>query len=346
MDTASPVTASAVVVCYREHAKRVPPPLRPPLRYLDLTILLGAWREVARRVEASGAELVVAHPCQFLQAPPCIRYTPVPSVYFCHETRRADYDVAAASARNPKTALAYAPLYRWQRCTDRDGVRASAAVLTNSAFSARQIAAIYGRHAEVISLGVPEHLSPADGTVTPRHVLSVGNLVKNKGHELVIHAASASRRRWPVVIVTPRPAQSEEHRLLTVAAQLGVSLSVRTGISDLELRDLYRHAVATLYLATMESFGLASLEAQACGCPVIVADEGGLPETVIAGETGWTVPRDARVAAQYLDQLENAGLRAVLSRNAAAHAARFSWERSTQEFERVALATADGPRSS
>lgn len=39
-----------------------------------------------------------------------------------------------------------------------------------------------------------------------------------------------------------------------------------------------------------ESFGVASLEAQACGVPVIVSKIGGLPETVVANETGFLVP--------------------------------------------------------
>ena len=39
-----------------------------------------------------------------------------------------------------------------------------------------------------------------------------------------------------------------------------------------------------------ESFGLAALEAQACGCPVIGYQAGGLPEVVVDGETGILCP--------------------------------------------------------
>lgn len=41
-----------------------------------------------------------------------------------------------------------------------------------------------------------------------------------------------------------------------------------------------------------ESFGVAAVEASACGLPVVVSDAGGLPEVVRSGETGFVVPRE------------------------------------------------------
>ena len=42
----------------------------------------------------------------------------------------------------------------------------------------------------------------------------------------------------------------------------------------------------------IEGFGMVSIEAQACGCPVIVSRNGGLPETVVDGTTGKVCPAD------------------------------------------------------
>jgi glycosyltransferase involved in cell wall biosynthesis len=54
-------------------------------------------------------------------------------------------------------------------------------------------------------------------------------------------------------------------------------------------------ACADLFLlpSKNESFGLAALEAMACGTPVIASSMGGIPEVVTHGETGFLFPLGA-----------------------------------------------------
>ncbi len=50
--------------------------------------------------------------------------------------------------------------------------------------------------------------------------------------------------------------------------------------------------------ASVEGFGISAIEASARGKPVVVSDQGGMPETILQGRTGYAVPPDdtARVA--------------------------------------------------
>jgi glycosyltransferase involved in cell wall biosynthesis len=45
-------------------------------------------------------------------------------------------------------------------------------------------------------------------------------------------------------------------------------------------------------MTNVEEFGIAAVEAQAAGRPVVAAAAGGALETVVAGETGVLVPED------------------------------------------------------
>lgn len=70
-----------------------------------------------------------------------------------------------------------------------------------------------------------------------------------------------------------------------------------------------------------ESFGLAALEAMACGVPVVAAATGGLPEVVVHGETGFLAPVGdvAAMTAHVLSLVENPETWRAFSTAARAH---------------------------
>ena len=329
LDGAASVTGDATIVRSPAVSDDLPRSVRPPARYLDLAVLVAAWRLAASVVNRLAPDVVFANPCRRLQNPPAVSWARAPTLLFCDEPRRVDYDPTALGSRNPRTAGIYGPLYAAERSLDRRGVRSASRVATNSQYSARAIRRAYGRDAVVLPMGAPDALIHGEvARETSDRVLSVGTLIPTKGHDRVIEAVAKTRRRRPVVIVAPRDARGERDRLSRLAAQLAVRVSFEIAITDEELALLYRTSFVTAYLAQAEPFGLASLEAQAAGCPVIVSREGGLPETVIDGVSGLTTNRDPTAIAAQLDLLDRAGYRERLACGARDRRGELSWSRS------------------
>lgn len=331
--TAAPVTDSPVVVHCAPRAPRAARLVRPPLRYADLVATLRAWRRVDAVVARLGPDVVYANSCQVVQAPPVLLRSPARSLYYCEQIRRVDYESHVARSRNPRTRALYWPLYVGERRLDAAGTRRATSVATNSRFTAGEIERIYGRRPAVIPPGVSPAFLRDESRPPGRHLLSVGMLIREKGHDVAVRAAFLASVRRPLLIASPRPNEREAGRLRSLAGELGVELELRVGLDDRELADAYRTAQATIYMAEREPLGLVSLEAQACGSPVVVAAEGGLPETLLEGRTGWAVARDPGVVAACLDRLERPEVRQAFSQAAVAHARQVTWERSANQLE-------------
>jgi glycosyltransferase involved in cell wall biosynthesis len=76
-------------------------------------------------------------------------------------------------------------------------------------------------------------------------------------------------------------------------------------VSDDELRDTLSRALALVYAPRLEPFGLAPLEANACGLPAIAVAEGGVRETVEDGVNGILVEPEPPAMARAIERLRD-----------------------------------------
>jgi D-inositol-3-phosphate glycosyltransferase len=183
-----------------------------------------------------------------------------------------------------------------------------------------------------------------------RLLLFVGRLQPFKGPEVAIRALAEAVARAPQVagdvilaVVGGSTGRDAEHdqatRLMELAADIGVSDRVVffPPQPHERLADFYSAAEAVLVPSRSESFGLAALEAEACGTPVIAAAAGGLRYVVIDGKTGFLI--EGHDPSDYADRilriLSDPVLAARLSKGALRHAGRFSWDATAADIRRV-----------
>jgi glycosyltransferase involved in cell wall biosynthesis len=136
---------------------------------------------------------------------------------------------------------------------------------------------------------------PAEPRAAPR-LLYVGRLVERKGIGNVITAMAEVPGAELVIAGGPDPAElhldPEVGRLRQLAAAHGVSDRVRSRgrVDRSVLPCLYRSADVVVCVPWYEPFGLAAVEAMACGVPVVASAVGGLSDTVVDGVTGVHIP--------------------------------------------------------
>ena len=112
------------------------------------------------------------------------------------------------------------------------------------------------------------------------YYLVVSRLVKWKKIELTIKAASVLRKN--LIIVGDGPDKS---RLKSIAGSLNAGVEFKGRVSLRELRELYNNC-KSLIITQEEDFGIAAVEAQSCGKPVIAFSIGGVKEIIINLKTG------------------------------------------------------------
>ncbi len=177
----------------------------------------------------------------------------------------------------------------------------------------------YGLDAEVCYLGVNElRFTPGeDGTRQP-FFLSMGHAAAHKNAAFIIRALGRRNdKSWPLVWAANIVDKGYAAMLNELAGDVGVTLDLRPKVSDQELLELLRTAGLFLYAPRLEPFGLAPLEASACGLVTVGAAEAGTRESIIEGQNGFlTAPDEASFAHKIDEALADKGRLQEMGRQA------------------------------
>jgi glycosyltransferase involved in cell wall biosynthesis len=205
---------------------------------------------------------------------------------------------------------------------------------------------------EVIPNGLDlERFTPGDApkTDTPT-LLFMGRLKRYKGVDLVLRAVRALTDRGVDARFRIAGRGDDLDRLRAMVRDLDLEDRVEfLGFVGEEVKlDLLRSSWVHVFTSPKEGWGIANLEAAACGTPTVASDAPGLRESVLDGRTGLLVPHgDVEALADALARLlVDEGLRARLGRAGVEFAGEFSWDVSASRWEalleRVCLARPSG----
>lgn len=225
----------------------------------------------------------------------------------------------------------------------------------NACFAAGTIAAkrraqlsadVYGRAASVICIsrriqnilneGMPQparscvvyngtdpqlfYPEPTPAPERPLNVLMVGNLLRGKGHEIVLRAMAQVSAQFPGLQCTMIGEGPDQSRFAELARTLGlaekVSFPGRQG--RFQVAKAMRECTLFALPSWFEGLGCAYLEAMASAKPVIACEGQGIGEIIRHGENGWLIPIDGvkEMAEALVRLLGSSELRTRIGNNA------------------------------
>ena len=148
----------------------------------------------------------------------------------------------------------------------------------------------------VVYNGADPSLFVPGGDPAEPMLLTVGNLIPTKGHELIVHALKVLLPEFPGLIWDVIGDGPELSRLRALAAQSGVLSNIR--FRGRQNRDVVAEACRGCTVFVLPSFyeglGCVYLEAMASGKAAIGCTGQGIEEVIRHGENGWLIPPNGR----------------------------------------------------
>jgi glycosyltransferase involved in cell wall biosynthesis len=309
-------------------------PLSWPVPYTlcdKLGITLAAERQIAamdahcrtcaEEINRGDFDILFANCCTFFGATSIGRFTKIPSVIYLGEPYRRLYEATPrlrwlAPPRQKKALFAPSSLKaalkdsrfirnsRFQAREEVDNAAAFDRILVNSYFSRESVLRAYGLDSDVCYLGINTDIFVDRHLERTNTVVGVGSLTREKNVRLCIETLALVPYPRPKLIWVANMIVPEYlNEMRSLALERMVDFEPKIGIADEELLNILNRAQCMLYAPWLEPFGLAPLEANACGLPVIAVAEGGVRESMVDGVTGLLVDNDPASMASTIQKL-------------------------------------------
>jgi glycosyltransferase involved in cell wall biosynthesis len=280
--------------------------LKPSAR--TFRALLPLYPAAIESFDLSDYDLVVSSSSAWAHAVLCDERTV--HVSYCHNPFRYawnDRDRTLARSRTPVTRAFLRGAFRRWRQWDWIAAQRTDRYVANSRTTQARVRAYFGREASVVYPPV-ETARFSPGAVGD-HYAVVSELMPHK--QIDVAVAAFHSLRLPLIVVGDGP----DLRRLRRAA--GPTIKFVGRLPDKAVADILQGARA-LVVTAVEEFGIAAVESQAAGRPVIARRGGGALETIVDGVTGCFWSGGAEELAQTVLAFDDAAVDPlVCARNAA-----------------------------
>lgn len=224
-----------------------------------------------------------------------------------------------------KLAFILKPLISYLRKIDKQQAQHPDYIISNSEFVKKWVKNTYHRDSVVIYPPVDLLHFNLD-TKKEDYFVAVGRIVAYKRFDLIIEAFNTLGKKLIIV------GDGDQLNKLKKKAKSNVQFTGFLESSD--VNRIISKAKAFIHIG-IEDFGIAPIEAQACGTPVIAYNAGGVLETVIHNKTG--ILFDKQTTKSLLNAIEEFELKSFDFKEIRSHALTFSKERFETEIKDYVL---------
>jgi len=214
-------------------------------------------------------------------------------------------------------------------------------IITVSEFSKKEISSHFGINEDKISIvynGVDEKFKPKKIENQERYILGVSSIAYHKNFINLIKAflqlKDKSIKLYIVGGLNEKIFGEESGKVLNYIKN-NDNIRFLGRVDDNKLIELYSNAVCFVYPSLYEGFGIPPLEAQACGCPVVLSDIPVFRE--IYGDSAvFFNPLDPGDIANKIEEvITDKNLITSLIQKGFENAKKYTWENSAKSFFKI-----------
>jgi glycosyltransferase involved in cell wall biosynthesis len=247
----------------------------------------------------------------------------------------------------------YKPIQRmYHEFTTKDIVRTGARIITVSEFTGRELVELYGADPANIAITYPgidhETYHPMDDSsieavimkykVPKPYFLTIGRMEEKKNILSAIKAFDAMKAQRGVgdptylILCGPKGFGYDKIKAAIQASPNRAQILELGYVPEEDVPALVAGARGYVHVSWYEGFGIPLVQAMACGCPVIAANNSSLPEVVGEGNGIFVKPDDIDGIAVGMERLlSDTSLAADLRARGIERAKTFTWQETARQ---------------